>query len=441
MKNKILQSIGVKIFFFYSLLSIVTITFIISIIFENQVDLISKNIKLESERQLSKLITSMKKFTHETQKGTLIDAGNYKERLNQIIKFITPHFDDYMIFSEKKAAILRSSDRMDPPKSLNEDGIRSITAKTFSGDEYYLRINEEKKILYCYIPLSEFQLGNSILLLQKDISSLNEYLKKLYHQAIYITIVVLLFHIIFAIVLFRYIVHPITLLNNGAKKLSGGDFSARISIKRQDEFSSLAEAFNKMAGSIDDKMKNLSSQVETAKDSKDKIENLAIRDELTGLYNHNYIIERTNEELKRSLIKNRDIAFLLIDLDHFNEINKIYGHQTGNIILTETAKAIVRNCQNTDVIARFGGEEFGVLLPECSVKLAQEKAEQIRSVIEKNIIITPDREFSTTVSIGISYVNTGCENLEGNYNDLPGLAEKALLHAKESGRNKIETMM
>src|SRR5208337_1231376 len=118
MKNKISQSIGFKILLVYTLLSLVNISFVISIIFENQVDLISKNIKLESERQLAKLISSMKKFTHETQKGALFDIRNYKETLNQVIKFIGPHFDDYLIFTDKGVITYKSSARIKSPKTL-----------------------------------------------------------------------------------------------------------------------------------------------------------------------------------------------------------------------------------------------------------------------------------------------------------------------------------
>jgi diguanylate cyclase (GGDEF)-like protein len=441
MKNKIQQSIGFKILFLYTLLSLITISFVISIIFENQVDLISKNIQLESETQLAKLISSLKKFTSETQKGALFDIKTNKEALNQIIKFIGPHFDNYLIFTEKGVITDKSSASITPPKTFIEDGLRSITARTFSGNDYFLRIDEEKKMIYCYISLNEFRLGNSILLLQKDISSLNNSLRNLYHQAIYVTMVVLLFHVIFTIILFRYIIHPINLLNSGAKKFSEGDLGARIIVNRKDEFNTLAEMFNRMAGLIDDKMKMLSSEMDIVKEDKEKIEKQKMRDELTGLLNRSYILERTNEELKLSRIKNSNTAFLLIDLDRFNEVNKIYGQQTGNIILMETAKTIIRNCPATDIIGRFGGEEFAILSPGCSIEHIQGMAEQIRSAVEKNTIVTPDGEFSVTVSIGVFFVSSERLHLKENNYDLPGSAEKALLRAKENGRNRVETIM
>ncbi|MBN2402561.1 MAG: diguanylate cyclase [Spirochaetes bacterium] len=440
MKKIKTHSIGFTILLFYTILSLINISFIVSVIFENQVELISKNIQLETERQLTKLISSMKKFTQESRKGKLFDIKTSREALDQVTEFIGPHFDGYVIFTEKKDVIHRSGAGIELPETFIEDGIRSVTAKTFSGNDYYLRIDEEKKMIYCYISLDEFRLGNYVILLQKNVASLNEALKNLYHQAIYIIIVVLLFHVIFAVILFRYIIHPINMLNAGAKKLSEGDLGARISLKRKDEFNTLAETFNRMAGSIDDKMKDLSGQMEIVKESKDRMENLAIRDELTGLFNRSYVIERTNEELKKAAIKKSNTAFLLADIDRFNEVNKIYGHQTGNIILMETAKTITRSCAATDVIGRFGGEEFAVLCTDRSISSIQEMAEQIRAAVEKNVIVTPDGNFSVTVSIGISCIDAGHLNTNNNH-DLPGTAERALLRAKENGRNRIELIM
>ena len=438
MKNKITQSIGFKILATYIILSLITISFIITIIFENQVDLISKNIQLETEKQIGKLITSMKNFTAEAGKGRLFDIRTNKDSLNQILKFIGPHFDGYIIFTDKGVITYKSDPASEPPKTFIEDGLRSATANTFSGNEYYLRIDEDKKMIYCYVPLNEFRLGNYTLLLKKDIGSVNNALANLYHQAIYTILVVLLFHVVFAIILFRYIIHPINLLNNGAQKFSGGEFGYKININRKDEFNSLAETFNKMADSIDSKMKNLSGEMYMVKEDKEKIEKQKIRDELTNLYNRNYILARTEEEVKKSVFKNSSLAFLLIDIDRFNEVNKIYGNQTGNIILMETSKTVVRSCSEIDIVGRFGGEEFAVLLPDCSLEQVQAKAENIRSAIEKNKVVTPDGQFSVTVSIGVFFAGSELLRSKEKNLNLPESAEQALLRAKENGRNKVE---
>ena len=438
MKKKFTQSIGFKILTVYIILSLITISFIITIIFENQVDLISKNIQLETERQIGKLITSMKNFTTEAQKGKLFDIQTDKDSLIQILKFIGPHFDDYIIFNDKGVVIHNSDPAIEPPKTFIEDGLRSVTANTFSGNEYYLRIDEDKKLIYCYVPLSVLHLGNYTLLLKKDISSLNNALTSLYHQEIYVILVVLLFHIIFAVILSRYIIHPIKLLNHGAQRFSKGEFGYRINIKRKDELSSLAEAFNEMAGSIDSKIKALSGEMDNVKEYKDRIEKQKIRDELTYLFNRSYILERTNEEIIKAGLRDSNLAFLLIDIDRFNDINKIYGNQTGNIILMETSKTIIRSCSEIDIVGRFGGEEFAVLSPDCSIEQIRAKAESIRSAIEKNKVVTPDGEFSVTVSIGVFFAASEFLRSKEKNPDLPVLAEKALLRAKENGRNKVE---
>ncbi len=438
MKKKIFKSIGFKILSFYVILSLINISFIISIIFENQVDLITKNTMLESEKQLADLINAIKKFTIEMKKGSLFNIRNEKEILNQIIKMISLHSRDYLIFTEKNDILYKSSADILLPETLNEDGRRSMTAMTFSGKEYYLRIDEDKNILYCYIPLSEFLSGNPILLVKKDISAMNESLNNLYRQSVYVIIVVIFFHVLFALILFSYILHPINQLNNAAKRLLQGDFGAQVlSINRKDELGSLAETFNKMAASIHDNITNLSAEIETVKENKEKIEKTATRDDLTGLFNRVYLLERANEELKKAQMTKRDIAFLQIDLDHFDKINTIYGHQTGNIILMEIARIISRNCGYNDIAARFGGEEFAVLSFDSSRDYIRDMAEKIRSAVEKYEIITPDGKISVTVSIGISYIDAAGLAAVDNSSKLSGQAETALLMAKNNGRNRV----
>ncbi|MBN2039320.1 MAG: diguanylate cyclase [Spirochaetes bacterium] len=438
MKKKFFRSIGFKILFFYTLLSLINISFVISIIFENQVDLISRNIQLETEKQLSRLISSMKYFTSESRTGKLFDIKTDKDALDHIIKFIGPHFDDYIIYTEKGVVSYKSGSAKEPPETFIEDGLRSMTANTFAGNDYYLKIDEKERMIYCYVPLNNFRLGNSILLLRKDISRVNYALSSLYNQAIYVIIVVLLFHIIFAAILFRYIIQPVSLLTLGARKFSEGDLGVRIKINRKDEFNSLAETFNDMADSIEEKIHILSGEINTIKEDKEKIEKQQIRDELTYLFNRNYIMERVNEEITRAANKKTSTAFLLVDIDNFNEVNKIYGFQTCNIILMETAKAILRSCSEADTVARFGGEEFAVLSPDSSIEQTRITAEKIREAVEKNTIVTPDGEFSVTVSIGISFA--GGERLHSvrDNPDLAVSAEEALLRAKTNGRNRIE---
>ena len=437
MKNKFTQSIGFKILFFYVLLALINTSFVIFIIFENQVELISKNTKIESELQFSNLINSIKKFSSEIQQGTVFSYNKNDKSTDQFLKLISPHLTTYFIITEKNQILHRSDAKVDPPKTMAEDILRSITTKKFTGKEYYLRIDEKKNFIYCYIPLGDFQLGNTFLLAYKDISSLNESLKNLYRQAIYIILVVLFFHAMFALVLFKYIINPIKLLNDGAKRLSELDFEKRISFPgRNDEFGSLAESYNNMADSIFENLKKLKDDAYTSKKNQLRMSNLTVKDELTDLYNRIYMNERIQEEVKKYNNKKIVSALLLIDIDNFKEIYNIYGNKSGDIILLEISKIIIRNCIETDIISRFTNDRFAVLSCDCSLKNIKKISEKIRSDIEKNTVITPDGKFTVTASIGISLTNVLKE--PGKANDLVNSAETALMQAKREGKNRVE---
>jgi diguanylate cyclase (GGDEF)-like protein len=424
---------------FYILLSLINLSFVISIIFENQVDLISKNVMLESEKKLSQLIVSMKKFTIEMKKGSLFNVKDDKETLSQFLKIISPHYKDFIIFSDKNLVIYKSSSEINPPDTFKEDGLRAMTVMAFSGKDYYLRVDDDNKIVNFYIPLNEFLPGNLILLVKKNISGLSGSLADLYKQAVYIVFVVFFFHLIFAVILYKEIIHPVNKLGEAADKISTGDLAARVSLTGGNhEFDSLAMTFNRMAESINKNIKSFSTEMKTVKNIQKILEKNEIRDELTGLLNENYMSERIEDELNRVKLKQRDISLILINLDNFSRINELYGNQTGDIILLETAKKIAENCSSGDIKARTGGEEFAVLSPEPSFDTIADLAERIRLSMYKNEVVTPDGKFSMTVSIGISYIKAADLNNFENKNDIVEAARSALARAKSSGKNRVE---
>ncbi len=439
MKNNFTRSIGFKIIFFYILLALINISFIISIIFENQVDLISKNAKLESEQQISNLIGSLKQFSSEMKRGTIFTYEKDHKFLNQFIEVIRPYASSFFIISEDNRILYKSVKAPAPPPTMAEDVLRSVTAENFSGKEYYLRIDDRKRIIYSYIPLHDFQLGNTVLLVLKDITSIDASLRHLYAQAIYVIIVALFFHAVFALILFRYIITPVKLLKEGAHKLAEGDFGARISLsERKDEFGSLAESFNRMADSISQDMVTLSGKAKSAIETINRADILTVKDELTGLFSRIYMIERIDEEVKKSRIKKSSSALIIIDIDNFQDILKIYGNNSGDIIVLEISKIIIRNSVETDVISRFSGETIAVLTTDCSIEQVKNLTEKIRHEIEGAAIITPDGNFSVTASIGASFINFGSGGKPEAGHDLIFSAGTALAQAKEKGKNRVE---
>ncbi len=165
----------------------------------------------------------------------------------------------------------------------------------------------------------------------------------------------------------------------------------------------------------------------------DRFQQLSIYDTLTETYNRRYFVMRFMEEFKRAQNFSLKLSFLMIDVDNFKKINDTYGHLVGDAVLKEIAKIIKQNIREIDSLARFGGEEFSLILPETDKMAAIVVAERIRSRISQQIIKAFDETLGVTISVGIS-----CFPQNTLYSDvLMETADKALYQAKMSGRNKV----
>jgi len=158
----------------------------------------------------------------------------------------------------------------------------------------------------------------------------------------------------------------------------------------------------------------------------------AITDGLTQLYHRRYLDTRLFEEINRAEVFKHNLSFILIDIDHFKEINDIYGHDVGDIVLQETASILKNEMRNIDVLCRYGGEELGIILCETSLVGAEQVAERVRSTIEKHLYKHNDLSLNLTISLGISTFKKGTSKEE-----LIELADSGLYKAKREGRNCV----
>ena len=163
------------------------------------------------------------------------------------------------------------------------------------------------------------------------------------------------------------------------------------------------------------------------------IEILAITDGLTGVYTRRYFLERFDEEIKRSALRKNTVAFLMIDADHFKNINDQHGHLTGDQVLKEISNIIQENVREIDIVGRFGGEEFCVVLPDTHTEGARAVAERIRKTAEKRPIKAYDNTVHVTLSIGLAVFPSDGKFLE----ELMDKADWALYRAKSQGRNCV----
>ena len=161
---------------------------------------------------------------------------------------------------------------------------------------------------------------------------------------------------------------------------------------------------------------------------------LSYTDPLTGVPNRRQLAQRLEQEWTRSLRFGDDLAVLMIDLDHFKRVNDTYGHQFGDAILRSVALALQRNIRKVDTVARFGGEEFCVVLPRVTKAEALEIAEKLRrSIAQTALEGSPGMTLFTSISIGVAAL--GADAADANL--LLEQADRALYEAKRSGRNAV----
>jgi diguanylate cyclase (GGDEF)-like protein len=160
----------------------------------------------------------------------------------------------------------------------------------------------------------------------------------------------------------------------------------------------------------------------------------ATRDHLTGLFNRGTVIEIAQRELAQAQRKGDRAALVLADLDNFKRINDTYGHQAGDAVLCETARRLSARLRVYDVLGRYGGEEFLILLPGCDAGKARSIAERLRSVISADPVETLAGAVSMTMSFGLAVVGAE-ENV--TWDELVRAADQALYEAKRRGRNRL----
>ncbi len=157
-------------------------------------------------------------------------------------------------------------------------------------------------------------------------------------------------------------------------------------------------------------------------------------DGLTGVYKRDYFTHVFEAEIQRARRYGRELSVMLLDLDHFKNVNDSYGHDAGDRMLRQVALNIAGACRASDLVCRWGGEEFLLVLPETGLKEALVVAERIRKMVSEASVATERGSVACTVSIGLACLS----ERTGNLDDLVKLADRALYRAKRRGRNRVQ---
>jgi two-component system cell cycle response regulator len=166
----------------------------------------------------------------------------------------------------------------------------------------------------------------------------------------------------------------------------------------------------------------------------DELYELGVHDPLTGAYNKRYLIERLKEEISHSKRFKVPLSLVMIDIDHFKEINDTHGHLAGDYVLIKTAELLDSMCRKEDVLARYGGEEFLMVLRNTDEEGALVQAERIRKEIARTSIISEGIKIDITISLGVTSIqeSSECEDFQKFIKE----ADQSLYHSKQQGRNR-----
>lgn len=165
----------------------------------------------------------------------------------------------------------------------------------------------------------------------------------------------------------------------------------------------------------------------------ERLRDLAVRDPLTSLFNRRYMEETLRRELSRSAREDRPLSLVMIDIDHFKQLNDTYGHPAGDLVLKELAALLLRHLRSEDIVCRFGGEEFVAILPGAPLMTAAQRAESCRLAFQDLRIVYEDQVLTSTLSMGVSeYPRHGATG-----EDLLFQADSAMYMAKRAGGNRV----
>ena len=196
----------------------------------------------------------------------------------------------------------------------------------------------------------------------------------------------------------------------------------------------LEERVEQRTSELDFSNQQLTMQLERVNSLQEKVRQESIHDSLTSLFNRRFLDETLPIELARLKRENSPLTILMLDIDHFKNINDTYGHQVGDAVLQSVANALKTSVRAGDIVCRYGGEEFILVFPGMKAENGRTRAEKLRAMIASQTVSGRDQIISVTISIGGSVFPN-----DGNSSDeLISVADLALYRAKQNGRNRVE---
>ena len=212
---------------------------------------------------------------------------------------------------------------------------------------------------------------------------------------------------------------------------------SQIMQEANDELARLNYSYEQLVMELTQAKRSAEQMAVELKKANDSLRDLALRDGLTGLYNHRYFQDFLATSLESATRYNHPLSLLLLDIDNFKKVNDMHGHPAGDIVLRELGELLVKLARKCDVVARYGGEEFAVILPETGTSGARVLANRLRRGVEQHRIHHGTTHIPITISIGCT--TTGEDGRICSRSALIARSDCALYTAKRCGRNRVET--
>ena len=340
-----------------------------------------------------------------------------------------------------------------PLSTRVDDALVEILRKKENGSAIIVENNENQLVAYSPVRITmgteQFAFGGS----QESIDHIKGNIGDAWHVVIShsqseiievahkLTLVITFVGIIFtlltasvALLLGKWAAKPIVELANAAQLIGKGDLETRVAVHSNDEIGALAKSLNLMAENLQNTMTSrdkLLYEIEQRQKVEEKLRHLSTIDELTDVYNRRAFNEKLYTSIGRAKRHNEPLSILLIDIDHFKVINDSHGHDVGDLVIKDLACVANESIRQEDMLARWGGEEFAILLPQTGKDSALLFAERLRQKISMHDFQQVDQ---ITVSIGLA---------EFQADDTPDSfvkhADVALYQAKDGGRNIVKS--
>jgi len=300
------------------------------------------------------------------------------------------------------------------------------------GTEYFIKAKELKYV--------DEDVTNASLMLMYDTKKYNEQLSEIKNIQFFIIVAILITFLLILMLLSSYLKRNFSKLINGLKRISDGKYGDKVTINSNDELETLANYFNQMSHSIEDKDTKIKQQVLDLENKIKSINQLeekekilykqATEDFLTGLYNRDKFKTLFNYMLNTSKRENKKLAFAIVDIDFFKNVNDTYGHLVGDDVLKTLSTILKDNIRESDIVARWGGEEFVIAMLVHDQSEAKFLLEKLRLLIENHKFDMID-ELTCSFGTSISKPNEDKDILFKR-------ADDALYEAKANGRNRVE---